>query len=119
MVKEKGLLSSKHVTIPQCNRCSLNNARGLEIQYEDGAVDFKCDTCGNRSRLGYIEESMLRQTEDKRGRERAEENRARYRRERFTELDEQLLRSQERPEFKPDEVNTFHDILNPSYQSDV
>jgi len=118
MVKEKGLLSSDYVTVPQCRRCSLNNARGMEIHYNDGAIDFKCDTCGKRSRLGYGEESMRVQSEDKRGRERAERNRSRYRRERYEELDEQLAESKERPEFKPDEVNTFHDILNPGYMSE-
>ena len=89
----------------------------MEIHYEDGAIDFKCDTCGKRSRTGYIEESMLKQTEDKRGRERAETNRSRYRRERWDELEDQMKSAQEDPGLVPDPTASFHDILSPGYEA--
>lgn len=65
-------------TIDQCRRCSLNNARGEEITYEDGVTVFKCDACGKTMYLGEIEDAALQSEKSKEDRKRAQANRDRY-----------------------------------------
>jgi len=77
------MISSEPVTVEECRRCGLHKARGTQEVYEDGAVNWKCDACGKKMHMGYIEDSHLLQMESKRGRLRAEDNRKRYMDERY------------------------------------
>ena len=91
------------IVVEQCNWCSMNNARGVQTTYEDGAIDFRCEICGRTSRMGYTEKSNLTQTEGKRLREKAEENRSRYRREKVEQIKD-YIQKQESP--------LGHDFIN-------
>jgi len=102
-------------TIEQCRRCSLNNARGEEITYEDGVTIFKCDACGKTMYMGEIEEAHTKTIEHKRGRERAQANRERYQNEVFDKVaGEWKTGKVENMGDLPDIDEAYEQIVNPT-----
>ena len=98
--------------VEECRRCGLQNARGTMLVFNDGAIDFKCDTCGNIMRMGYTEQSNLKQMESKRGRLRAEENRSRYQSEKRVQINEAYGQMLASPQERIDFVNKALFTLN-------
>ena len=100
--------------IEQCRRCSLNNARGEEITYDDGSTVFKCDTCGKTMYLGEVEEAHLKSVQSKRDRERAQENRNRYQNEKFDEFSQKWEKGKKEGIGNlPDIDDAYNQIVNP------
>jgi len=118
LLKSNPMTSSEPVTIEECRRCGLRQARGMQQIYEDGAIDWQCDACGKKIRLGYLESSQLAQMESKRGRLKAEENRSRYMNERFEYTQERMRESEFAPEKRPDVLAEFYKGMNPQFEQE-
>ena len=56
--------------------------------------------------------------DSKRGRERAEENRDRYMRERNVQLDQQVKDSEFHPDKSPDLITEYHKSVNPHFDQE-
>ena len=114
--------TSDFTTIDECRRCGLKNARGTTLIFNDGAIDFKCDVCGRTMRMGYTEQSNLKQMESKRGRVRAEENRTRFQSEKRVQVNEaygnMLATPKERIDFVNKALWTMNNPFSPYAQKD-
>lgn len=88
--------SGEHITLKGpngvpvgCRYCGVNPCHGTSWIFE-GEVRFKCDACGRKQKLGYLEEVSNRVKDELDGYNRADENRRRLWR------DEDARREEER-----------------------
>jgi len=103
-------------TVDECRRCKEKKAKGMRWLEDDAVYVFQCDCCGKKMWMGDSITSNEGAIEAKNEREKAEENRDRYGREKHEQMTQNWNTADENLEAMPDPIANFYDSMEPSFE---